>query len=67
MNTHNKVTTLTNQQMSHIESSVEIIRSDLMSLKSEEALSDTVGKRVDQLLTDADNLYHKLMAITEMS
>ena len=67
MNTHNAVTTLTNQQMSHIESSVEIIRSDLLSLKSEEALSDTAGKRVDQLLTDADDLYRKLMAVTEMS
>ena len=67
MNTHTAVTTLTDQQMSHIESSVEIIRSDLFSLKSEEALSDTAGKRVDQLLTDADDLFRKLRALSDMS
>jgi hypothetical protein len=66
MSTHTAATILTNQQMSHIESSVEIIRSDLFSLK-DEPLSDTAGKRVDQLLTDADDLYCKLRAIIDMS
>lgn len=66
MSTHTAVTTLTDQQMSHIESSVEIIRSDLFSLK-DEALSETASKRVDQLLSDADDLFRKLRAISDMS
>ena len=66
MRTHAAITTLTDQQMSHIESSVEIIRSDLFSLK-DEALSETASKRVDQLLSDADDLFRKLRAISDMS